>query len=446
MRLNFGIENSQIQKLHLTKELRQAIEILQMSSQEIESLISEEVDSNPLLDEGNFGDIDWTKFVNDIKNNIRKNDRSDSEQIERDINPNNFLKEDLGLHDYAINEVLNLNFKKDYERDIAIYIAESLNSNGYFTQDISYVASLFNVEEKFVNKILDELKTIEPLGLFAKDYRECLILQVGECKNREIVKNIIIEDLELIAQKKYQNIQKKYKISQKELSDIITIIKNCNPKPGKKFTTFKPAYIIPDIIVEKSGDKFEIINNRKMPTLNLSDFYQSILNNSEDKIAREYVKDKLNRATNLIKNIEQRSNTINKVAMSIIEFQKSFFLDNTTKIVPMKLKDISDKTGFHESTISRAVNGKYMYTPRGIFELRYFFVSSVEKEAGDSISSLNIKEKIKKIISEENKKKPYSDSEICKMLNDEGIQISRRTVAKYREESKILNSSLRKEI
>jgi RNA polymerase sigma-54 factor len=205
--------------------------------------------------------------------------------------------------------------------------------------------------------------------------------------------------------------------------------------------------VLPDVVVERKSHGFEVrLNNDSLPSLKISSFYEKMLKDSIEKETKDYIKEKLQSSLMLIKNIEQRKNTVLKVAKGIVEEQEEFFLYGKNHIKPMILRDIAEKTGFHESTISRTVNGKYMLTPKGLFEFKYFFSSGVKDCDGDMVSNINIKNELKDIIDKENKKKPLSDQKICDILNLKGINISRRTVAKYREELNIPGSSIRKEI
>lgn len=446
MKLNFSIDTRQTQKLHLTKELRQAIDILQMNSQDVELLIAEELNENPVLEVERNSDIDWTKFVMDIQANSSSKKYNENEYHETEINPENFVGGQVSLYDHLVNEISSIILSKR-EEEIAYYIIEHVNDSGYFVGDEESCAKEIGISVSEFQRILQKIQSIDPAGLLARNLRECLILQIGQKNKRNgLLHEIVENDLDDVAQKKYQALQKKYRISENELSEIIKKIKSLDPKPGRRFSTFRPSYILPDVIIEKNGEKLEIMDNGTLPNLFISDFYQKILAETTDAEAQEYIKAKLNKAVTLIRNIEQRKKTIHKVAEQIIHYQRDFFEKEDARLVPMKLKDISIETGFHESTISRAVKEKYMLTPKGMYEFRYFFTTSIHTEDGERVSSKSIKDEIRNLIKEENKKKPLSDQKICDMLNEKGLQISRRTVAKYREEMKISGSSQRKEL
>lgn len=449
MKINFSMDIRQTQKLQMTRELKQAIELLNMNTQEVESIIIEEIKENPTLEVESKEDVDWSKYIEDMKNISNYSQGNNFDEDENENSPENYIKAPVNIYDYLENEISALNLDND-EKEIAYYIIERVNDSGYFVSDVNECIGVLGVSEKEFLEVLRKVQSIEPTGICARNLKECLLLQLEKMYDKEdIVVQLVEHELENIAAKKYQLIQKKYKLKEQELAEAIKVIKSLDPKPGREFAYFAPMYISPDVYVEKNGEKWEIVNNSVLPKLHISDFYKKMLsehNEDVDKETEKYIKEKLNKALNLIRNIDQRKNTIQKVASQIVENQLEFFEKGKNHIIPMKLKDIADMTGFHESTISRAVNGKYMMTPRGLFEFKYFFTTSISTSDGSSISNKNIKDRIREIIDVENKKKPMSDQKICDILNEEGIEVSRRTVTKYREEMNILTSTLRKEI
>lgn len=446
MKIGFSMDVKQSQKLHMTHELKQSIEILQMNSQEVELLIAEELNENPVLEaEWNDG-IDWVKFAASVKENISSKKYEENEYYENEVNPNNFLKEQVSLYDHLRKEISGIELK-EREHEIALYIIEHVDDKGYFSSDTAESAKALNVSQECLIDVLKKIQNIEPAGLLARNLKECLTLQLeSEDKDRELLEEIIDKELETIAQKKFSLLQKKYNISEETLGEVLRKIRSLDPKPGKRFSEFDTQYILPDVIVEKSGMKIQVIENNHFPKLYISEFYQKMLSESANQEVQAFIKERLNKALQLIRNIEQRNDTIAKVAEQIVIVQKEFFETEKGTIRPMKLKDIAAVTGFHESTISRTVNGKYMLTPRGVYELKYFFASSVKTDSGNEVSNKEIQEEIRKLIKKEDKKKPLTDQKICDILIEQGIKISRRTVAKYREGMNIQGSSLRKEL
>lgn len=446
MKLDFSIDTRQTQKLHLTKELRQAIEILQMNSQEVELLIAEELNENPVLEAQREMDIDWAKFVTEVRKNASSKKYNENEYHEQEVNPDNFVGGQVQLYDHLVEEISSIMLTKR-EQQLAYFLIERVNDSGYLLSEIEDCAMQMNASTEEMESVLHKIQNIEPAGLLARNLKECLLLQIGpRTKKNELLYQMISNDLEDIAQKKYAQLQKKYKISEVKLKEIIGHIRLLDPKPGKRFSSFLPSYVLPDVIVEKNGDRLEILDNSTLPRLYISDFYQKVLSETNDEEAKEYIKTKLNRAVALIRNIEQRKKTIHRVAEQILKHQQEFFHTESSVIVPMRLKDISAETGFHESTISRAVKEKYMLTPKGLFEFRYFFATALNTQSGEDVSSKSIKDAIKKLIKSEDKTHPLSDQKICDLLQGQGVQISRRTVAKYREEMQLAGSSQRKEL
>lgn len=444
MKLELSMQVKQSQKLNLTQELRQSIELLQMNTYELEVYITEELKENPVLEAEYSQEIDWLKFMDKIKDRVvSKNYSYDSDTPE--INPENFIAGYPNLQDHLEEELSTIELSPK-ERPIAEYILQRINSDGYFLVEISKAAVATKTSEEEFLRILKKVQTIEPRGMAATSLSECLLLQLEEDEpGFEVLSKIIEEDLNLVANKKYGELQKKHNITEKELSKRLDRIKNLDPKPGKRFSDFEPVYILPDIIVEKTESGLEIIDNSTLPMLHISTYYQQLLKDTEEEDVKEYIKDKLNKSLNLIRNIDQRKMTIQTVADHILQYQMDFFV-NAGELRPMRLKDIASTTGYHESTISRTINGKYMLTPKGVFEFKYFFETGIASDSGEEVSVSNIKNEIQKMIDQENKKKPLSDQKICNELTKQGIQISRRTVAKYRDEMQILGSALRKEI
>ncbi|WP_066072430.1 RNA polymerase factor sigma-54 [Alkalithermobacter thermoalcaliphilus] len=435
--MRFNLDIRQTQKLVLTKQLKQSLEILTMTTSELEEKIIKENEENPVITVEKNENIDWLRYIQKNKKDIIQNEISET------INLENMIKYQMTLYDYLKDQVRYINLDKK-DKKIIHYIIDSIDEDGYLRVDIKDIQKDLRIDEKTLLKNLKVVQTLEPSGVGARNLKECLLIQLKELRNNEdIIENIIKEDLDLLAKKKYKDLCRKYKIKEEKLFDICKIIKNLEPKPGRKFSSYTNNYIQPDVIVEKVGsDLLVYINDKHIPTITINKFYEEILKNTKDENAKEYIKEKLNRAVTLIKNIENRKNTILKISEEIVNIQKEFFTKGKRYLKPMILKDIANKLNIHESTVSRAVNGKYILTPYGLFELKYFFSSGLN----EAIASTSIKDMIKEIIDSENKQKPYSDQQIVDILKNKNINVSRRTVAKYREEMGILSSSRRKSL
>jgi RNA polymerase sigma-54 factor len=291
------------------------------------------------------------------------------------------------------------------------------------------------------------LQSFDPIGVGAQDFVDSLLIQIKTKKSKPpFLYDVVKHDIEDIANKKYRNISKKYSISMREVQEIVDCLRTLNPRPAGDFHLPLTKYISPDVTVQKIDGRYHVIlHSELLPPLEINSTYQKLVHHSACVTTDRYVQEKMHEATWLINSIEQRNATIYNVSKAIVEHQQDFFEVGISGLKPLTLKDIAQKVDCHESTVSRATNGKYIQTPRGLFELKYFFTNSLERTDGEqSNSTAFIKEKIKTLIAEEDKLKPLSDQKLMSLLSNEGIQISRRTVAKYREEAGIESSSKRR--
>lgn len=444
MNLSNRTELIQSQKLTITTQIKQSLSILNMSNLELEEEIKKEAEENPLLEVENKGEIDWEQYIKSIDDR-----RYDSKQynLDNEITLENIARYEGNLYDHIKMQLGLLKLGKK-ERDICEYLTDCLDKDGYLAVDEAYILKELNISYVEFEQCLENIQQLEPSGIGARTLSECLLIQMDNKGLKDsILKNIIGEDLNLIGNNKFKEISKKYNISLDDCVDYIDIIKDFDPKPGRLYSNEKPYYIQPDVIVRKIDDEFQIfMNDSGGYSLSINNYYKDILKSpSYDQGAKEFVKNKLNYAAGLMRNIESRKSTILKIAEEIVKEQVDFFNKGSNYIKPMKLKYIATILGYHESTISRGINCKYMLTPFGLYEFKYFFSSSIQNENDEDVSSIKIKKLIKEIIAEENKLKPLSDDNICKELNNQGINVARRTVAKYRESMDIPSSSKRKQ-
>ena len=446
MNFSNSLELTQSQKLIMTTQLKQSLNILHMSKLELENEINKEMQENPLLEVDKSSEINWEEYIKNIESSrpIDKNElyyNSDN-----DINLENIIKSTYNLYENLHLQISLYKLSK-IEKETCDYIIDSLDEDGYLRIDENEIKSELNIDDSIFEKSLEVIQQLEPIGVGARNLSECLIIQLRnlEIKN-EVLEEIISKDLVLIGNNKYKDIVKKYNISMQKCINLINIIKTLDPKPGRICCNEKSIYVQPDVIVEKIENEFVVYTNESDSLkVRINNFYKEILKNSQyDKNAKNFIKEKLNSATILIRSIESRKSTILKIAQEIVKYQIEFFEYGESHIKPMKIKDIAETLEFHQSTISRGVNGKYMMTPFGIYEFKYFFSSALENYDDTLISSISIKNMIQDTIKSENKKKPLSDEQISKILNNRGINIARRTIAKYREELGILSSSKRK--
>lgn len=443
MNLNNRLDIIQSQKLVMTTQLKQSLDILNMSNLELEDEIKRESEENPVLEIENKGDIDWEEFAKNIDN---KSYNIKSYDLDNDFTLENLARYESNLYDY-VKEQLGFLKLSNKEKEACEYIVDCLDKDGYLGTDEKFILDELNIDNNYFEKCLKNIQQLEPSGIGSRSLSECLLIQMRNKNiNDHILKSIIIEDLNLIGQNKIKFISKKYDISIEECVEYIEQIKEFDPKPGRLCSNEKTVYIQPDVTVRKIDGEFIVyMNDNDNFHLCINNYYKSVLtSSSSDENAKEFIKNKLNHALNLLKNIETRKSTILKIAEVIVREQKEFFNKGAKYIKPMRLKDIALDLGYHESTISRGINSKYMLTPFGLFEFKYFFSTAIQSDEEEGTSSTKIKNMIKEFINQEDKLKPLSDDKICKLLKDKGITVARRTVAKYREEMNILSSSKRK--
>ncbi|MBN1613707.1 MAG: RNA polymerase factor sigma-54 [Deltaproteobacteria bacterium] len=474
------------QQLIMTPQLQQAIKLLQLSRLELVDMIAQEMEENPLLEEisqdeypedkavvqteeipsdedadykahehteeltgegDGKAEFDWDNYLEDYVTQGPVYSRKDGEAP----NWENMLTKKASLTDHLMWQLTLSRFSED-EFKVGEQIIGNLDQNGYLNATLEEIAEQVKLDVVFVEMVLGKVQDFDPSGVAARNLQECLLIQnrtMGE--SNPLVEAIIRDHLKDLEVKNYNYISRKLKVSIQDVLDAVLLISVMDPRPGSIYNDESAQSIIPDVFVFKSGDEYKVVLNEDgFPRLRISNFYKEMMGNarsgasrSEDA-GRKYIREKVQSATWLIKGIQQRQKTIFRITESIVRFQKDFFDKGIQYLKPLVLRDIADDVEMHESTISRVVTNKYMYSPRGIFELKYFFSSSIQKTSGDTIASKSVKDSIRKIIGGENPKKPHSDSEIVDILKASGISIARRTVAKYREMMGILPSSRRK--
>ena len=456
MKLGYDLTLEQSQKLIMTPELRQAIQMLQYTSLELNNYIKQEMEMNPLLE--------WEKPVEEVQEVADTEIKSDeteidwkeylekyddiSYKVEVDKNRKHYSFEDYTsygetLKDYLIEQLNMINIDaSDYKT--GEYIIQNIDNNGYLIANIEEMAEQLKRSTEEVESMIFVIQAFEPYGVGARNLKECLLIQLKDERDYNI-KQIVEDHLEDIAQNKIAVISKALGISNSETQKYIDIIKSLEPKPGRSFRGSEDVkYIIPDATIEEINDEFFIfINDITGPRLNINEYYKNLIKTTKDQKTTEYLESKFNSAMWIIKSIEQRRQTMYKVIESILKHQKDFFLYGEKSLNPLTLKDVAEDIEMHESTISRATSGKYVQTPRGLFELKYFFTAGLSAKVGE-ISTTSVKSIIKSIIKDEDPKKPLSDQVITDMLKAREITVSRRTVAKYREELNIPSSSMRR--
>lgn len=465
------------QQLIMTPQLQMAIKLLQLSRLELMDVIRQEIEENPALEEiqesaveekspdtGNesetadlpemkevtieekiHDEIDWSNYLDEY--NSAGKTHFESEKKDRP-GFETFLASRTTLRDHLLWQ-LAMTSPTPEQETIGSLIVGNLDEKGYLDASIEGIAKRSNIDPKKVEDVLALMQTFDPVGICARDLKECLLIQVRHFKiENSLVTDIINHHLNNLENKNYKAISSALKVSIDEIVSAVKIIKGLEPRPGREFSEEEPVYITPDIYVYKMEGEFVImLNDDGMPKLRINNFYRQAVRQGREVSAqtREYIQEKFRSATWLIRSIHQRQKTIYKVMESILRFQRDFFEYGVTHLKPMVLRDVADDIEMHESTISRVTTNKYAFTPQGIFELKYFFNSSIKRVHGDAIASASVQEKIREIIAGEDPKKPYSDKKIEMILKQSDIDIARRTVAKYREILGVLSSSKRKQ-
>lgn len=428
-----GLFQQQTLKLTMTKELSQAIEILQYSTMDLVSFLREQALENPLVEMKDFRPKDRTvrkKHVDSDKNNWMENIGKNYET----------------LHEHLIREA-SLLYRTPHEQKLIHYIIDQIDENGYLSIHEEETANKFNISVERVEQAIYQIQSLDPAGVGARNLQECILLQIRRLPKRyPLAETIIAEHFELFANKTWKSLAKLLNIELSEIQKVLDFIQVVNPKPGSIFQNEAQTYIIPDVIIEKVDDQFEImINDEYFPTLAINKDYHQQLISQQDSALKSYVTEKWNQWQWIMKSLEQRKQTLLMVMKEIVNVQIDFFKKGPKFLKPLTMRKIAEAIDVHESTVSRAVRDKFVQTPFGTYEMKYFFTSSIQTMSSEDTSSEIVKQQIQELINNENKQKPLSDQKIAEILEKENnIVISRRTVAKYRDQLGIASSSKRK--
>jgi len=456
MNINFGLNLIQEQKLIMTQEMQMSVKLLQMSAYELGQFVNKEMQENPVLEEkdlqnlkNNNNDIyDYKQIIKYLEKDDYKIKNYNAKTETEEVSPFYYIAQEKSLKDYLSEQIGELTQPNEI-LVICKYMVENLDTKGYLSADLLDICKEIGTSNENAEKALKIFQSLEPQGIGARNLRECLIIQLNNLEmDDENIYKIVNNYLELLAENKYNDIAKELKITTSEVQKYGDIIKKLEPKPSRGFYTGETVkYVVPDAYINKIDDQYFIsMNEDVLPKLNINSLYKEIIKNEKDVEAVEYVKNKLNSAMFLIKSIEQRKNTVYRVLEEILSVQKEYFDKGAEYLKPMTLKKIANNLEMHESTISRAIREKYVSINNGkVIKIKDFFTNGITSVVGgEDISTINIKKFIKEMIENEDTKKPLSDQIICNRLNLEGMNISRRTVAKYREELEIKSSSKRK--
>jgi RNA polymerase sigma-54 factor len=471
------------QQLVMTPQLQQAIRLLQLSRLELANTIQQELEENPILEEAledepaagvelspeelaapegaaaeaapepvegaepstedMISDVDWENYIDSAPQTSLSRPDDDRPPLDANLTPatslSDHLLEQLSLADFA-----------EEERRFALLIIGNLNEDGYLEETLEDLCEAEGVALEFAEAVLRRVQLFDPIGVAARDLGECLTVQMQAAGvDSPLAYRIAQRHLDLLQRKDFRGIARTEETSVEAVAEAARLIGRFEPRPGRAFCGDEAVYITPDIFVHKLGDEYHVVLNEDgLPKLRVSPTYRGVLGTKdpESKNTRDYVREKLRSAVWLIKSIHQRQRTIVRVMESILRFQREFFDRGPEALRPLNLRDVADDIGMHESTVSRVTTNKYVQTPHGVFELKFFFNSSIRTSDGDSIASESVKEKIQRIIKTEDPRHPHSDQKIAEILRTANIDIARRTVTKYREAMGILSSTRRRQI
>ncbi|MDG1024656.1 MAG: RNA polymerase factor sigma-54 [Gammaproteobacteria bacterium] len=490
------------QQLTMTPQLQQAIRLLQLSTLDLQQEIHQALESNPMLEliensEDDTPDTNDNSTTTDLNEPPAAEDkastRDNAELNSTDSDWQNEIPNDLGvdthwddiypgtssqsnsfdgdssdfesrtsaegtLQDHLLWQ-LNLTHISEKDNSIALAIIDAIDNNGMLTVDLDSIHSGFDEESEVeldeLVAVLHRVQQFDPIGVGHRDLTECLMLQLAQIESPELekavrnAKLVISEHIDLLGNRDYAHLMRRTKLKESELSEAITIIESLNPRPGASICPPSTSYVVPDVIVSKdnSSGKWKVeLNPETAPKIRINSSYAALVKRADTSDDNNYLRDNLQEAKWFIKSLQSRNETLMKVSTRIVEHQRGFLEYGEEAMKPLVLHDIAEAVSMHESTISRVTTQKYMHTPRGIFELKYFFSSHVSTKGGGECSSTAIRAIIRKLVAAENTKKPLSDSKITNLLEEKGINVARRTIAKYRESLSIPPSNERKRL
>ncbi len=481
MNIKFDLNITQSQKLIMTQEMRQSIEILQLTATELNSLIETEIMENPVLEfneasikevvpvhedgtpaKGEVAkeevvpeqqpkeEIQWDEYFHSMENSDYRGQTPSGGESDDEYGFEKFTSQEQTLNEYLHFQfnLLEKNLSEE-EKLIGEYLIDCIDDNGYLIIDIDYIKNILAVEEEQIEKMIGMIQCFDPSGVGCRNINECLLIQLRQMgyDDEEVYMDIVKNHLPDLADNQFKRIEKTTGLNIEEICEFKEVIKTLEPKPGREFAcSERVTYVIPDGSIEIiDGELVVKVNDVSAPRLRINNYYKGMLKNTDkNDETRVYLEKKLDSAAFLIKSIEQRRDTIRKVITAIAEFQRSFFFEGVADLRPLTLKTIAETIEVHESTVSRAIRGKYIQTPKGTFALKFFFKRGYTQGEEDR-SSDAIKGYIKELIENEDKRKPLSDQKLSELLQEKNLDVARRTVAKYREALLIQPSSKRKE-
>ena len=447
MALHNSIQQKQTQTLNISNQIVQSLNILNMGRYELEEAVEAESESNPVLEvEVKDDEINWEEYFKKEKFDY---DFDKNEVLYTDSSDYDFenMTSDDSLYDELHGQIKIMGIDETRMK-VCDYLVDSLDEDGYLREKESDIADKLSVSLDLVEECIGLVQTLEPAGICARNLQECIILQLhSDGIYDDVLEDIIVNNINLVANSNTKQLASKYKKKQDEIRDYLELIKSLDPRPAERYFKNAIVYAYPDVVLEEDemGNLVVRPYNEKRLKLNINSYYRDLYIKTDDPSVKSYIKEKLSSAKKIINDVEERKSTVIAIAEAIVEVQFNYF-KYEGQLEPMSQQSIADMVGCHISTVSRGVNDKYILTKKGLFEIRSFFSGSLETDEGSTISISVVKNKLKDIIENENKKKPLSDKKLEDMLRAEGFDIARRTVAKYREEIGYLSSSKRKKI
>ncbi|ENY2361391.1 RNA polymerase factor sigma-54 [Escherichia coli] len=473
-----GLQLRLSQQLAMTPQLQQAIRLLQLSTPELQQELQQALESNPLLEQIDTHEEIDTRETQDSET-LDTADALEQKEMPEELpldaswdtiytagtpsgTSGDYIDDELPvyqgettqtLQDYLMWQVELTPFS-DTDRAIATSIVDAVDETGYLTVPLEDILESMGDEEIDIDEVEAVLKRIQrfdPVGVAAKDLRDCLLIQLSQFDKTtpwlEEARLIISDHLDLLANHDFRTLMRVTRLKEDVLKEAVNLIQSLDPRPGQSIQTGEPEYVIPDVLVRKHNGHWTVeLNSDSIPRLQINQHYASMCNNARNDGDSQFIRSNLQDAKWLIKSLESRNDTLLRVSRCIVEQQQAFFEQGEEYMKPMVLADIAQAVEMHESTISRVTTQKYLHSPRGIFELKYFFSSHVNTEGGGEASSTAIRALVKKLIAAENPAKPLSDSKLTSLLSEQGIMVARRTVAKYRESLSIPPSNQRKQL
>jgi len=468
MKMNLNLKMSQ--KLVMTPMLQQAIKLLPLARLELAQLVRQEIIENPVLEELLEEENDQENTSEEAEpdeefsQDVEPSSVSQDQEIDWDSYFQGNIDKGMSVESYAEKPSIESTYKKEadladhlmWQLDLAIdseldkfigsCIIGNIQNDGYLCADLNEIAEICNTEEENVQRVLSIIQNFEPLGVAARSLKECLMNQVRALPDKNPYVEILIEKyLERLEDRFLPKIASELKVDLNTVLDALRIIKDLCPKPGLLFSSERVDYVVPDLVVIKTDEGYDVVlNDDGVPNLKVSSYYHNLLKTTKEGQTKEYLEDKFRSALWLIKSIDQRRQTIYKVGKSIVKLQKAFLDDGLSYLEPMVLKDVAKDIEMHESTVSRITTNKYIDTPQGVFELKFFFHSGIKSYMGNSMSSIRVKNMIKEIINDEDGSNPLTDDQMVEALMRKNAKIARRTITKYRKELNIPPASKRK--